>query len=209
MLLNQIKIQVSRVPIFLKKVFVELTPGDADESALLLFRFQDPMALLRRWQIKVTQIRCSSVDRSGIQEHLSARMTKLIYNFFLQRPPSGCLQYHTSPSGRFSTFNFSPEAGNIHLANQVLFKNRPFLHFPQNLFIPALLRLLPRRVRLLLRRVPPLRGRPPRLRPAERGRGQRQERQRLQRGLSGNRRCVRRLFVFCIDRFKSRVTTCT
>ncbi len=68
-------------------VYVELTPGDAGESALLLFRFQDPMALLRRWQIKVTQIRCSSVDRSGIQEHLSARMTKFKTKCFFAKTP--------------------------------------------------------------------------------------------------------------------------
>ena len=36
------------------------------------------------------------------------------------RPPSGCLQYHTALSGRFTTFNFSPGAGaaTTHLADQ-------------------------------------------------------------------------------------------
>ncbi len=69
-------------------VYVELTPGDADESALLLFRFQDPMALLRRWQIKVTQIRCSSVDRSGDSRTSECPCDKKFKNCFDKDPPA-------------------------------------------------------------------------------------------------------------------------
>ena len=36
----------------------------------------------------------------------------------VNRPPSGCFQYHTGLTGRFQTFNFQDSATPLHLANQ-------------------------------------------------------------------------------------------
>ena len=64
----------------------------AAASAMLAFTFAGAaQAIGRTWEIKVSQIECQN----------------------LNRPPSGCLQYHTQTEGRFQTFNF----GQANVAN--------------------------------------------------------------------------------------------
>ena len=54
-------------------------------SAVLAFTFAGAAQTIGRvWEIKVSQIECEN----------------------LNRPPSGCLQYHTQTEGRLQTFNF-------------------------------------------------------------------------------------------------------
>ena len=39
-------------------------------------------------------------------------------HLFHYRQPEGCLQYHTTLTGRFQTFNFEESTNPVHLANQ-------------------------------------------------------------------------------------------
>ena len=64
-------------------------------TATLAFSFSTVSSTTRQWEMKVTQIPCSSRTR----------------------PDSGCLQYHTGTTGRFETFNFADSAS-THLASQ-------------------------------------------------------------------------------------------
>ena len=42
----------------------------------------------------------------------------IIFLFLYYRQPEGCLQYHTTLSGRFQSFNFADSSTPAHLANQ-------------------------------------------------------------------------------------------
>lgn len=77
-------------------IYVEMGQGSTD-TATLAFAFTGS-STARTWEIKATQIPCGA-------------------NY---RPPDGCLQYHTTLSGRFQTFNFAETttASQIHLAAQ-------------------------------------------------------------------------------------------
>ena len=77
-------------------VYVEMGQGSTD-TATLAFAFTGS-STARTWEIKATQIPCGAS----------------------YRPPDGCLQYHTTLSGRFQTFNFAETttASQVHLAAQ-------------------------------------------------------------------------------------------
>jgi len=77
-------------------IYVEMGQGSTD-TATLAFAFTGS-STARTWEIKATQIPCGA-------------------NY---RPPDGCLQYHTTLSGRFQTFNFAETTttSQIHLAAQ-------------------------------------------------------------------------------------------
>ena len=80
-------------------VYVEMGRG-ATDTATLAFTFSTT-STIRTWEIKATQIPCGAS----------------------YRPPDGCLQYHTTLSGRFQTFNFAETtaASQVHLAAQKYF----------------------------------------------------------------------------------------
>ena len=77
-------------------VYVEMGQGSTD-TATLAFAFTGS-STARTWEIKATQIPCGAS----------------------YRPPDGCLQYHTTLSGRFQTFNFAETttASQVHLLAQ-------------------------------------------------------------------------------------------
>lgn len=68
-------------------VYVDIG-NQATDTATLSFTFSSTIAgtpaTSRQWEIKISQIGCSNPNR----------------------PPQGCLQYFTTPTGRISTFNF-------------------------------------------------------------------------------------------------------
>ena len=66
--------------------YVEVGP-DTGATATLAFTF-GTSTLARTWDIKVTQLACSSTSR----------------------PASGCLQYFTQSSGRIESYNFPGDA---------------------------------------------------------------------------------------------------
>ena len=80
-------------------VYVEMGRGSTD-TATLAFTFSTS-STARTWEIKATQIPCGAS----------------------YRPPDGCLQYHTTLSGRFQTFNFAETTttSQVHLAAQKYF----------------------------------------------------------------------------------------
>jgi len=77
-------------------IYVEMGQGSTD-TATLAFAFTGS-STARTWEIKATQIPCGAS----------------------YRPPDGCLQYHTTLSGRFQTFNFAETttASQVHLLAQ-------------------------------------------------------------------------------------------
>ena len=80
-------------------VYVEMGQGSTD-TATLAFTFSTT-STVRTWEIKATQIPCGAS----------------------YRPPDGCLQYHTTLTGRFQTFNFAETttASQAHLLAQKYF----------------------------------------------------------------------------------------
>jgi len=76
-------------------IYVEMGNSGSTDTATLAFTFSEA-STLRTWEIKATQVPCGSSSRQ----------------------PEGCLQYHTTISGRFQTFNFADAAKQIHLADQ-------------------------------------------------------------------------------------------
>lgn len=75
-------------------VYMDMGAGCSD-TATLAFTFSGSVTI-RTWEIKATQIPC------GAQYDA----------------PDGCLQYHTTLSGRFQTFNFADAMTTQHLASQ-------------------------------------------------------------------------------------------
>jgi len=77
-------------------IYVEMGQGST-ATAAVAFTFSGT-STVRTWEIKATQIPCGAS----------------------YRPPDGCLQYHTTLSGRFQTFNFleTTAASQVHLAAQ-------------------------------------------------------------------------------------------
>ena len=65
------------------------------DTATLTFTFSGT-STARTWEIKATQIPCAA-------------------NY---KPPEGCLQWHTTLSGRFQSFNFLETSTPQHLASQ-------------------------------------------------------------------------------------------
>ena len=89
-------------------VYVEMGQGST-ATAAVAFTFSGT-STVRTWEIKATQIPCGAS----------------------YRPPDGCLQYHTTLSGRFQTFNFleTTAASQVHLAAQkYFFINLTFMVF--------------------------------------------------------------------------------
>jgi len=78
-------------------IYLEMGNSGSTDTAVLAFTFSGT-STVRTWEIKATQIPCGAAHR----------------------PPDGCLQYHTTLSGRFQTFNFAETttASMIHLAAQ-------------------------------------------------------------------------------------------
>jgi len=68
----------------------------AGGTATLAFTFATSASTTRQWEIRVSQIEC----------------------FSSSRPSSGCLQYFTTLSGTFKTFNYDAATTRQHLANQ-------------------------------------------------------------------------------------------
>ena len=68
----------------------------ATDTATLTFTFDGTTSTIRTWELKATQIPCSSPSR----------------------PDLGCLQYHTTLAGRFQTFNYADSTNMQHLASQ-------------------------------------------------------------------------------------------
>ena len=68
---------------------------DSTNSATVSFTFSGT-STTRQWDIKVTQIPCYATNK----------------------PPGGCLQYHTDLAGRIKTFNFDDSSDQQHLASQ-------------------------------------------------------------------------------------------
>ena len=83
---------------FLFLVYVDIGM-DSGATAKLDFTFGTSTTVSRTWEVKVTQIECYSVSRP--------------YD-------SGCLQYHTGTTGRFTSFNFAQTASTAyaHLPSQ-------------------------------------------------------------------------------------------
>jgi len=75
-------------------IYVEIGPG-ATETATIEVKFAAVTTSSRSFEIKVTQYHCDSANR----------------------PPEGCLQYHTGTHGTLKTFNFGTAKG-VHLASQ-------------------------------------------------------------------------------------------
>jgi len=75
-------------------IYVEMGNSGSTDTAELTFSFAGA-STARTWEIKATQIPCGA-------------------NW---RQPEGCLQYHTTLTGRFQTFNFADIASQ-HLASQ-------------------------------------------------------------------------------------------
>jgi len=78
-------------------IYLEMGNSGSTDTATLAFTFSGT-STVRTWEIKATQIPCGAS----------------------YRPPDGCLQYHTTLSGRFQTFNFAETttASQVHLSNQ-------------------------------------------------------------------------------------------
>lgn len=74
---------------------MEMGNSGATDTATLAFTFAGT-STVRTWEIKATQIPCGGP----------------------MKPPDGCLQYHTTLSGRFQTFNFAETTTYSHLASQ-------------------------------------------------------------------------------------------
>lgn len=76
-------------------IYVEMGNSGSTDTAELTFSFAGA-STTRTWEIKATQIPCGA-------------------NW---RQPEGCLQYHTTLTGRFQTFNFADINPAVHLASQ-------------------------------------------------------------------------------------------
>jgi len=76
-------------------IYVEMGNSGSTDAAELAFSFSGD-STARTWEIKATQVPCGA-------------------NY---RQPEGCLQYHTTLTGRFQTFNFADSTTPIHLASQ-------------------------------------------------------------------------------------------
>jgi len=76
-------------------IYMEMGNSGSTDTATLAFTFSGT-STIRTWEIKATQIPCGSSYRQ----------------------PEGCLQYHTTLTGRFQTFNFEESTDPVHLANQ-------------------------------------------------------------------------------------------
>ena len=70
--------------------------GMSGNTATLEFNFAAAGSTNRQWEIKATQIPCGADTEA----------------------PNGCLQYHSTLTGRIQTFNFANSAMPQHLANQ-------------------------------------------------------------------------------------------
>jgi len=66
-------------------IYVDVGTVSTD-TVTLAFTFSTTSVTTRIWELKISQITCSSPNR----------------------PPNGCLQYFTTPTGRLTTFNFIP-----------------------------------------------------------------------------------------------------
>jgi len=75
-------------------IYMEMGSGCSD-TATLAFTFAGT-STIRTWEIKATQVKCGARNEA----------------------PDGCLQYHTTLSGRFQTFNFAETTTPQHLASQ-------------------------------------------------------------------------------------------
>jgi len=76
-------------------IYMDMGNG-ASDTATLTFTFAATTSTIRTWELKATQIPCSSPSR----------------------PDLGCLQYHTTLAGRFQTFNYADSTNMQHLASQ-------------------------------------------------------------------------------------------
>jgi len=76
-------------------IYVEMGNSGSTDTATLAFAFAGA-STARTWEIKATQVPCGASWRQ----------------------PEGCLQYHTTLTGRFQTFNFADATTPIHLASQ-------------------------------------------------------------------------------------------
>ena len=76
-------------------VYIEMGNSGSTDTATLAFTFSGA-STIRTWEVKATQIPCGSETRQ----------------------PEGCLQYHTTLTGRFTTFNFADVTSPAHLQNQ-------------------------------------------------------------------------------------------
>jgi len=70
--------------------------NQAGGTATLSFTFANQASTVRQWEIKATQVPCGSYES-----------------------PEGCLQYHSTLTGRISSFNFDNAARPQHLASQM------------------------------------------------------------------------------------------
>jgi len=76
-------------------IYMEMGNSGSSDTATLAFTFSGA-STIRTWELKATQIPCGAD----------------------YKPPDGCLQYHTTLSGRFQTFNFAETTTPMHLASQ-------------------------------------------------------------------------------------------
>ncbi len=88
------------------------------DTATLNFAFSGSFS--RYWDVKVTQIPCGT---NYMYKSSSFKLTLIAFYFYFVlfkcSQPSGCLQYTTSLSGRFTSFNFAGvNSAYEHLANQ-------------------------------------------------------------------------------------------
>ena len=85
------------------------------DTATLNFAFSGTFS--RYWDVKVTQIPCGTNYMYDKSPFWCNSYVSFVANFCSQ--PSGCLQYTTSLSGRFTSFNFAGvNSAYQHLANQ-------------------------------------------------------------------------------------------
>merc|ERR1719367_1882270 len=76
-------------------IYMEMGNSGSSDTATLAFTFSGT-STIRTWELKATQIPCGA-------------------NY---KPPDGCLQWHTTLSGRFQTFNFAETTAPMHLQLQ-------------------------------------------------------------------------------------------
>lgn len=76
-------------------IYMEMGNSGSTDTATLAFTFSGT-STVRTWEIKATQIPCGA----------------------RYRQPEGCLQWHTTLTGRFQTFNFAETTTPQHLASQ-------------------------------------------------------------------------------------------
>ena len=100
-------------------VYMDIGTG-CENTGKIDLAFGTAASTSRQFEIKVTQVECTSRSRyTNLLKALKYAKKLWIFNILydFKRPTaSGCLQYHTGTTGRIQMFNY--QADGQHLANQ-------------------------------------------------------------------------------------------